>query len=999
MTDPVVIKRKIGKIAVSKGDYDSSITYQKFNEVCSYGSTFRSKIDNNSVPPQALDADGIPYRINIDKWQLISQGTSLSPNIGNREDISMHQKATTEAILSRTVNFESVEAVINDMTSRRMLIKKGNSSSGYFPISTLGVNTKYFVKVVIPENLPNLIVQVASGVASATIKATICEITKEVTKYTSLWVLITTDDTTGINNLRFSYNNSAGNNIHMPNTTVEVYEYEDIVAKNIKEVYGRTFPNFESSETVINDLISKRTLLYGGNTSSGYLPIKILNAGSEYYVKLTLDFSTSDLIVQTRDDTSTIEEVYRCAKGILANSSLFIPIAPTIGGITHLRFSYTNEAGANTAIPSTAIRVYSYEDNDTKNLKEVAERVNGIDFVPSFIKGYKLSINKPIGDVIDIEADKAVDVNYGYAVIPVKEGDEYYIANISSTPGCFVLTDKNYSIVNNPGINPVLYANVIVEEDGYLIVNNAFINNPNPTVRKNLLFNRQVSTSVKRDLSLSNTIGKCVYTSGDAQKGYHGVSTLAGNDYIITVIPTAYRDDIRMATYSQQGNDYVVEAITDYNLVFDAETGYLRLNYRAKKDGKFIRIYYVNSSGVDTGIGSRVTINKLFDEDFADGVFNQLGASGTRMVSNWISNYIIPLRNLHTGEIALTDENAQREALGGYRYSITELLSTDTKVLVDVKGGSNPRGWGFLDADNKVIQISDDAINGKFSITIPQGAVKLVLNDSRKDANSYIGVIGLVEEVSILKENVAEVKTDTKNLSDDVARLEDNSNTLPTMESLNAVVDVLGINQFKDKLLNIVEPNGYLCWPIIGVFKGKIVCMYTNANQHEATRANPYFMLSSNGVVWNSPKNMVPLQTKRIDITGCGNDSQGNLLAWVRFASFSDHRVMRYDGVSWVEISKPTLTFTGGHISNIFDVDGKLMCFYNAYYASFGVLISEDDGETWTQIEISNGYISTTMPCEISGVYLGDGKILAIARRDGGGQKMLQLQSSDSGAT
>ena len=87
MTDPVVIKRKIGKIAVSKGDYDSSITYQKFNEVCSYGSTFRSKIDNNSVPPQALDADGIPHRINIDKWQLISQGTSLSPNKGNREDI------------------------------------------------------------------------------------------------------------------------------------------------------------------------------------------------------------------------------------------------------------------------------------------------------------------------------------------------------------------------------------------------------------------------------------------------------------------------------------------------------------------------------------------------------------------------------------------------------------------------------------------------------------------------------------------------------------------------------------------------------------------------------------------------------------------------------------------------------------------------------------------------------------------------------------------------
>ena len=197
----------------------------------------------------------------------------------------------------------------------------------------------------------------------------------------------------------------------------------------------------------------------------------------------------------------------------------------------------------------------------------------------------------------------------------------------------------------------------------------------------------------------------------------------------------------------------------------------------------------------------------------------------------------------------------------------------------------------------------------------------------------------------------------------------------------------------------LFRSNGYLCWPIIGVFKGKIVCMYTNANQHEATRANPYFMLSSNGVVWNSPKNMVPLQTKRIDITCCGNDSQGNLLAWVRFASFSDHRVMRYDGVSWVEISKPTLPFTGGHSSNIFDVDGKLMCFYNAYYASFGVLISEDDGETWTQIEISNGYISTTMPCEISGVYLGDGKILAIARRDGGGQKMLQLQSSDSGAT
>ena len=51
---------------------------------------------------------------------------------------------------------------------------------------------------------------------------------------------------------------------------------------------------------------------------------------------------------------------------------------------------------------------------------------------------------------------------------------------------------------------------------------------------------------------------------------------------------------------------------------------------------------------------------------------------------------------------------------------------------------------------------------------------------------------------------------------------------------------------------------------------------------------------------------------------------------------------------------------------------------------SWGTLTSRDNGATWTQTTIESGLTKAQWPTEPSAVYLGDGKILAIARTEQG---------------
>ncbi|MBQ5910451.1 MAG: exo-alpha-sialidase [Clostridia bacterium] len=204
----------------------------------------------------------------------------------------------------------------------------------------------------------------------------------------------------------------------------------------------------------------------------------------------------------------------------------------------------------------------------------------------------------------------------------------------------------------------------------------------------------------------------------------------------------------------------------------------------------------------------------------------------------------------------------------------------------------------------------------------------------------------------------------------------------------------------------IVTPNKYSAWPMLGRVKDKLVCLYTVADQHSATEAGIYMKTSTTkGLSWTCGKEIFLDKTGVKGITGTGNDSEGNMLIWYRDGSpgawQTTHELYKTDGHSVVLVSAPDFALRGGHIGNIFSFDGKLFAFYNTYgnTRSWGVLKSVDDGLTWEQIPIETDIPKAECPVEIDGFYAGDGKILALGRKDAdeGTIAMFQIQSTDFG--
>lgn len=219
----------------------------------------------------------------------------------------------------------------------------------------------------------------------------------------------------------------------------------------------------------------------------------------------------------------------------------------------------------------------------------------------------------------------------------------------------------------------------------------------------------------------------------------------------------------------------------------------------------------------------------------------------------------------------------------------------------------------------------------------------------------------------------------------------------------------IDMDNFKQLKVNIATPDRYTAWPMLGVSGDKLVCVYTVADQHNSTEAKLYMKSSSsNGFAWTAPKEVFADKTGVKGITGTGNDSKGNMLLWYRDRNpnswATTHELYRLDGTAMTQISTPDFYFPGGaHIGNIFSVEDELFCFYNTYgnTRSWGLLKSVDDGLTWEQIPIEENLPKPECPVEIEGVYLGDGTILLLGRKDAdeGTVAMFQMQSTDYGKT
>lgn len=227
------------------------------------------------------------------------------------------------------------------------------------------------------------------------------------------------------------------------------------------------------------------------------------------------------------------------------------------------------------------------------------------------------------------------------------------------------------------------------------------------------------------------------------------------------------------------------------------------------------------------------------------------------------------------------------------------------------------------------------------------------------------------------------------------------------VQSSNLII-AIGIDNVKNKGFHVTTDDGYNAFPFIGTVNNKLVCVYSIGESHtDNTNVDIFTKTSTNGVVWSNPKKIISTENIRDTITGLGHDSLGVIYFWNRKgtpvnADCSFDLYKTSNGINFTKKSSPVFDIKPSHIGDaIYIPTVGVISFYNTYKASrnsYGYVITKDGGETWSQVEIANPSTQSDTPTEISGTYIGDGKILALGRSEDSAA-MFQIQSSDFGKT
>ena len=213
----------------------------------------------------------------------------------------------------------------------------------------------------------------------------------------------------------------------------------------------------------------------------------------------------------------------------------------------------------------------------------------------------------------------------------------------------------------------------------------------------------------------------------------------------------------------------------------------------------------------------------------------------------------------------------------------------------------------------------------------------------------------------------------------------------------------------------VQDVSGYNSWPMIQAIGEKLVCVYSRGSAHsigEDARAVYARTSTDNGKTWT--KETIVANTPHYGevAVGKGLDSAGAMFLWVRrIGKDWNHDLYRTtDGVTFTLVATPKLAVTPMQITDVFAVPkvGLMALWFAGRYDdssshSWGKLTSSDNGATWTQTTIESKLPKSQWPTEPSAVYLGDGRILAVARIEGGGvyttRSQFQMVSTDYGAT
>jgi hypothetical protein len=214
----------------------------------------------------------------------------------------------------------------------------------------------------------------------------------------------------------------------------------------------------------------------------------------------------------------------------------------------------------------------------------------------------------------------------------------------------------------------------------------------------------------------------------------------------------------------------------------------------------------------------------------------------------------------------------------------------------------------------------------------------------------------------------------------------------------------------------VQEASGYNSWPMIQAIGEKLVCVYSRGTSHtigEDARAVYARTSTDDGKTWTTETVVANTSGYGEVAVGKGLDSTGAMLLWVRrIGSDCIHDLYRTtDGVTFALVATPKLAVVPVQITDIFAVPtvGLMALWFAGNYGddgpshSWGTLTSSDNGATWTQTTIESELTKPHWPTEPSVVYLGNGRIFAVARSELGDtsstRSQFQMVSSDYGAT
>lgn len=259
------------------------------------------------------------------------------------------------------------------------------------------------------------------------------------------------------------------------------------------------------------------------------------------------------------------------------------------------------------------------------------------------------------------------------------------------------------------------------------------------------------------------------------------------------------------------------------------------------------------------------------------------------------------------------------------------------------------------------------------------------------------------EKIEILESKTNNLEENTEIKTNEVkAEIDD-----LVVQSNNLIIAV-GIDNVKNKGFYVSTDDGYNAFPFIGVVKDKLVCVYSVGKNHtDNTSVDIFAKTSPNGVIWSKAKKIISTENVRDTITGLGHDSLGIIYFWNRKgtpvnADCSFDLYKTSDGIVFTKKSSPVFDIKPSNIGDALHIPTVgVISFYNTYRAnrnSYGYVLTKDGGETWSQIEIASPTTQSDTPTEIYGVYIGDGKIIALGRSEDSAA-MFQIQSNDYGKT